>query len=427
MRLNNQLLNLWVRNLEVVVTVILLLNFLGVVAPSPIPKLMKALSYGIIFILVILHWKRLSWFATRDIPLLLLVGTALASVFWSADLGSTLSSGRGLLRIVLFGAYFSTRYSLKEQMKILTWVFGIGAILSLVAGLAVPGYSIQKGIFPYKNYMGYSMVIGAITFLLAALKERKPNWLAWGGFCLTVFLTVQANSAGSLVCLLVLLSLMPLYQLIKLQYRPKVIIFCLVCILAGNAAIIILGNLETILVDILGKNIEFNGRTPIWTLVIEKVLEQRLWLGYGLDAFWKSDAGSYVINNTWAGRESLLNQSFNFHSGHIPVFANLGFLGLSLSAISLGTVFIRVVILLLSTKKIEFFWCLQFLIFIFIGGFADDIVSILNASSSYCAIYVTICLSTAVEWRRIGVSQKRYVRTNPSKLARSNCSQSKLL
>ena len=418
MRLNNQLLNHWVRNLEVVVTVILLLNFLGVTAPSPIPKLMKVFSYGIIFILVILHWKRLSWFATRDIPLLLLVGTALASVFWSADLRLTLDWSRGLLRTFMFGAYLGTRYSTKELMKILVWVFGIGAILNLAVALAIPSYGIASradhggafvGIFPYKNYMGYSMVLGAITFLIAALQARKPNWLAWSGFCLTVFLTVRSNSSASLVCLLVLLLVMPLYQLIKLHYKPKVILLCLVCILAGSTAIIILGNLETILIDTLGENPGFSGRTPIWTLTIEKVLEERPWLGYGMNAFWKSDAGLYVISNTWASlsRENLLQQKFNFHSSYLPVYAGLGFLGFSLYAISLVTVFIRVVILLISTKKIEFFWCLQFLIFVLIAGFADDAASVLS-STSYSFIYVSICLSTAVECRRLRVSEKHY-------------------
>jgi O-antigen ligase len=421
-----------VEKLEVVVTVFWLLYFTGVRVPPPLPEsLVNALSYPFIAILVILHWKRLSWFATRDIPLLLLVGMALASLFWSVAPEFTLDFNRGLLRTFMFGAYLATRYSLKEQMKILTWVFGIGAILNLVVALAIPSYGVTDegafvGLFPYKNYMGYTMVLGAITFLLTAFQERKPNWLAWSGFCLTVALIVLARSSGSLVCLLVLLALMPLYWLIKLHYKTKVILLCLVCILAGSAAIIIFGNLETILVNILGKNIEFNGRTPLWTLIIEKVVEERPWLGYGMNAFWKSDAGLYVITNTWAkSRETFLSQSFNFHSGYMPVFSGLGFLGISLYAITLVTVFIRVVILLLSTKQKEFFWCLQFLIFIIVGGFADDIVSILN-TSSYCVIYVSICLLTAIEWRRIKVNQKRYVSTNLTKLDPSHSSESKI-
>lgn len=401
-----------VEKLEIGVTVFWLLYFMGVRFPSPISgTLVNALSYPFVAVLVLLHWRRLTWFATRDILLLLLIATSIASFFWSAAPGLTLDANRGLLRTFLFGAYLATRYSLKEQLKILTWVFGIGAILSLVSALAIPSYGISPvpghrgafiGIFPYKNYMGYSMVLGAITFLIAAIKERKPNWLAWSGFGLTVALTVLARSSASLVCLLVLLLLMPLYLLIKLHYKPKVILLCFVGILTGSAAIIILGNLEAILVNLLGESVEFSGRMPIWTLVIEKVIEERPWLGYGVNAFWKSDAGLYVILNTWASlsKETVVNQTFNFHNAYMVVYSGLGFLGLLLYVTNFVIVFIRVVILLLSTKKLEFFWLLQFLIFIPIAGYADDIVSILN-TSSYCVIYISTSLITIVECKKL--------------------------
>ncbi len=433
MRLNNQLLNLWVRNLEVVVTVIWLLYFMGVLAPSPIPKLMKVLSYPIIAILVILHWKHLSWVATRDIPLLLLVGAALASVFWSVDLGMTLDTCRGLLRTVLFGAYLTTRYSLKDQMKILTWVFGIGAILTVAVVLVIPSYGMAgridhpgalQGIFDHKNSLGYAMAIGAILFLLTAIKERRPNWLAWSGFGLTVVLTVLAYSSSALVSLLVLLSLMPLYKFVKQHYKLQVILLSMTCILAGSAAILIFGNLETIVGDILGENL--TGRTSIWDLIIEKTLE-RPWLGYGMNAFWTSDAGVYVILHTWASNDlAIEGQNFNAHSGYFAFLPQLGFLGISLYAISLVTVFVRVFILLLSTKKIEFFWFLQLLVFISVANVGDQMVSIFG-TTSYTSIYVSICLSTAIEWRRIGVNQKRYIKTNPNKLDRSQYSESKIL
>lgn len=403
-----------VDKLEMGITIFWLLYFMGVDFPPPVPaSLVNALSYPFIAILVILHWKRWSWVITRDILLLILVGFALASIFWSDAPKLTLDANRGLLRMIAFGAYLAARYSIKEQMKIFTWVFALGAILSLSVSLTIPSYGISSvvahkgafiGLFPYKNYMGYCMVLGAITFMLFASSNKgKQNWLVWSGFCLAVALIILSRSSASLVCLLVLLSLMPLYQLIKLHYKTKVVVFCLIFILTGSTAIIILGNVETILVDILGESVEFSGRTPIWTLVVEKVVEERPWLGYGMNAFWKSDAGSYVISNTWASlsRENVVQQTFNFHSGYLPILSSLGFIGFSLCLLNIVTVFIRVMILLISTKRNDFFWLFQLLMFILIAGFSDDIVSILN-STSYCVIYVSICLSTAIEYRRLG-------------------------
>ena len=424
MRLNNQLLNLWVRNLEVVITIIWLIYFLGLRLPSPLPKLFNALSYPIIAILIILNWKRLSWVATRDIPLLLIIGAAFASWFWSADPGATLNSCRGLLRTFLFGAYFTTRYSLKEQMKILAWVFGIAAVFTVIAVLAIPSYGFAgrsdhplalQAIFSHKNSLGYAMALGAILFLITAIKERKPNWLAWSGFGLTSILTIMSFSSSARVSLLLLLSLMPIYQLIKQHYKLKVILMSMGCILALGVALLIFVNFDQIIVNILGESLTFGKRTPIWNLIIEKTLE-RPWLGYGLNAFWVSDAGKDAMIYSWSQVDAAIaGEAFNAHSGYFAFLPQLGFLGISLYAISFVTVSIRVFNLLLSTKKIEYFWFLQFLVFLTVTNFADQFVSILG-STSYTSIYVSICLSTAIECKRLKVNHKRYARKNPSKL-----------
>jgi exopolysaccharide production protein ExoQ len=435
MRLNNQLLNLWVRNLEVPATIILLLYFFSTGFPPPVPKLMNILSYPVIAVLVSLHWKRISWVAIRDLPLLLLVGLAFASALWSADLEMTINGCRGLLRTLLLGAYFATRYSLKEQMKILTWVLGIAAILTVMTVIIIPSYGMAgrsdhpgalQGIFNHKNSLGYAMTLGAVLFLLTAIQERKPNWLAWSGFALTIVLTLLAYSSSALMSLLLLLSLIPVYQLIKQHYKLQVVLLSLTCILAIGAAVFILGNSETIIVDILGEKANFSGRTPIWDLILEKTLE-RPWLGYGINAFWSSDAGVDVILNTWAPNEYAINgEGFNAHSGYFAFLPQLGFLGIFIYAVGFVTVFIRVFILLLSTKKIEFFWFFQLLVFLTVTNFADQMVSILG-STSYTSIYVSICLSTAVEWRRIQANHKRYARSNIGKPNRSYLSESKIL
>ncbi|MEM7591332.1 MAG: O-antigen ligase family protein [Cyanobacteria bacterium P01_A01_bin.83] len=423
MKLNKQLFNLLVSKLEVVVTVIWLLYFLNTRFPSPIPKLMNILSYPIIVILVSLHWKRLSWVATRDIPLLLVIGTACASVFWTVGLGHTLNAGRGLLRTFLFGVYFTTRYSLKEQMKILAWVFSIAIILTIAFVLILPSHGIDgakhagawTGIFPHKNSLGFAMALGASFFFITAIKERKPNWLAWGGFVLAVVMIILARSSGALVTLLSLLSLMPIYKLAKQHYKLKAILVCFGCILVISTTILILSNMDTILVDILGEGRDFNGRTPIWDLIVDKTLEQPL-LGYGLNAFWISDAGISVILQTWASKDFVLQgEGFNAHSGYFAFLPQLGFLGMSLYAISFVSVFIRVLILLVSTKKIEFFWLFQLLVFIAVANVGDQMVSIMG-STSYTSIYVSACLSSVIEWKRIRVSQKKYSQTNGGKL-----------
>lgn len=398
--INNPIL----RNLEILVTVIWLLYFLDIKIPPSLSLLFNALSYPIIAVLVALNWKRIAYIATRNLPLLIFLGTAIFSFLWSTNLSKTFDGSRGLLRTFLFGAYFVTSYNLQEQMRILVKVFGLVAILStllclvfLQYGFATDGWS---GIFSYKNYLGRAMVLGAILFLITALNNLKGSWLTWILFGLAISLTLLSDSSTSLLLLLIMLPQMLFYWIIQQKYKLRSIFLSFVCILIFGVIVFIVANQETILVDILGEGLTFNGRTPIWTLVIEKVFHEKPILGYGYQAFWSSDAGSYVIMHTWASNGAPpIPTTFNAHNAYLEIFANLGFLGLFLYGLVLLDIFPKIIILLFSTKKIEFFWLLQFLIFICFASLADVGIGLGN-TSTYGMLSISAFLSISLEYER---------------------------
>ncbi|MEL6495363.1 MAG: O-antigen ligase family protein, partial [Cyanobacteria bacterium J06623_7] len=160
---------------------------------------------------------------------------------------------------------------------------------------------------------------------------------------------------------------------------------------------------ETILVDILGEGTTFNGRTPIWTLVIDTVSHNRPWLGYGYGGFWTSDAGAHVIVNTWAS-DSGIRDNFNAHSVYIEMFAYLGWIGTILYALVFINVGIKGMVLLLARKKLEYFWLFQFLMFITWASLADVGLGI-SATNAYGILSIAACLSVSLEYQRLQKKQ----------------------
>ena len=396
-----------VEKLEIVATVVWLLYFLDVNIPSPsLATLVNALSYPFVALLVALHWREVAYVATRNLSLLLFLALALLSVIWSADMTSTIEISRGLLRTFLFGAYFAARYSLKEQMKILAWVLGIAAILSLLVCLGVPSYGVRddgwQGIFPYKNYMGRAMVLGGVLLATLALKNWR-NWLYWAGFALMFFLAIVSQSSTSVLLLLLLLVQIPFYGLIQQRYRLRVILLSLLCIVLGTVFMVIVAQQETILVDILGEGTSFNGRTPIWTLVIEAVSGNRPWLGYGYGGFWTSDAGAHVIYNTWA-LDAGITENFNAHSVYVEMFAYFGWIGIILYALVFIDVAIRGIVLLFSRRRLEYFWLFQFLMFVTWASLADVGLGI-SATNAYGILSIAAYLSISLEYQRLQKQQ----------------------
>lgn len=404
----------WINKIEVAIVVMWLLYFMNVSLRDPLPDRINALSYPIIAVLFALHWKRILWVMTRDLPLLLLIATILASALWSDNPDRTLDAFKAVVRMFIFGAYLTACYSIKEQMKILAWVVGIAATLSATVAFVIPSYGVSsfhggawEGIFAHKGMLGDVMSFGAILYLILAIKDGKFNWLAWVGFGGLIAINVLTDSASSLLSFIIMLSLMPLYQLVKQPYKLKAILIAMGCIFASGIAIFILSNSETILVDFLNQNTD--GRLSIWTLMVEKIIaEERFWLGYGFNAFWSSDAGSFVAFNAW--KDSSVGVEFNAHSSYMEIFASLGIFGIAVYALSLMTTLLRTVMLLVRTKKSEFFWLIQFLVLAHIAGISN-VGKIVSGASSYWAIYIAICLSTAVEYRRLRHSQRKPLNT----------------
>lgn len=404
-----------VKKLEIGAIIIWLVYFQSVKVPPPFTSsLFNSLSYPLAAALLALHWKRIFYVATRDIILLLLLGVAFASVFWSVNLSATIEANRGLLRTFLLGAYLAACFDLKAQMKILAWVFGISLVLSLVCALAIPSYGIGEngweGIFLYKNYLGRAMSMAAILFLIFAFNRQKANWLAWLGFSLAIILCLLSHSSSTILFLLVSLSVMPLYLiLVKQHYRWRIVFLSLVSALVGFILVLIIANQELILVDILGEGLTFNGRTPIWTLVIEKTLSERPWLGYGYNGFWTSDAGIFVIQNTWASNKDLVLgvDSFNTHNSFLELFTFFGFIGLLIYIMVLFNTIRKIVILLFSTKRIEFLWTFQFILLTIMACLAD-VGSKFISSSTYGIVGISTCLSIALEYQSIKKKSTQY-------------------
>ncbi|MDJ0616377.1 MAG: O-antigen ligase family protein [Calothrix sp. MO_192.B10] len=392
------------RRLEPAITVLLLLAFLGISLPPSMSQLLKAASYGILGILVIGSWKRFIYVSTRDILLLLLLGASLTSILWSAAPDYTLNEVKALVRSTVFGAYLATRYSFKEQIRLWAWVFGLTIFLSLIVGIGpidVP----WRGIFAYKNHLAKTVTFAAILFLTTALKRGKQNWFAWFGFGIAAVLIFLSQSKSAYLIFGVLVCMFPLYKVVMQHYKVRVVLLSISLLLGGSAIVLLLGNLETILVDILGKSLTFSGRTDIWDLMFDKIRE-RPWFGYGYAGFWTSDEAFYVLDNSWAltgAGGANAGVRFNAHNSFLEVLLQLGWVGLSLYIVNFFLLFIRSIRLFNSTLKIDekiaIFWMFQSLVAIFLFSWSDS-GGILGAGSMW-SFYVAISLSTLVQQHRI--------------------------
>jgi exopolysaccharide production protein ExoQ len=394
--------------LEFGIIVVLLLFSEGLVFSDFVRAITSYASYGFLFFVISIRWKRFAYVFTRDPLLALFILLAVFSFFWSANPSATLLELKLSIRSTLFGIYLATRYAPREQIRLLYWTYGIAIVLSLMMVVLFPSVGTKVfegkvsmiGIYTHKQTLGSHMSVAASVFLISVFDRHFNRWIALAGLIATFILLLGSLSKTALISFLLLLSLMPLYKIAK-QGKYRVFLFFMAFSILSVTAVLVLMNLETIVVGYLGKNLEFNGRLPVWKLAIEQGLYQP-WLGYGFNGFWTSDACKHILYSTWANSDPGFKSgevTFHAHDSFVDVFLQLGSIGLFMFVTSLLLCLKRVINLILRTRVPEYFWMILFLGCFFIFNFIEG--AIVFGQNMMWIIYIYIAFTSALEFDRM--------------------------
>ncbi|MGB3652387.1 MAG: O-antigen ligase family protein [Rivularia sp. (in: cyanobacteria)] len=401
-----------IERLEKLATLVLILIAVGAFAIKPaheisgnplggafVDKILNGLSYLILFALIANYWKGFLYVSSKGIFQLLLLIIILFSVLWSADMGSSLTYIRGLIRVYLLAVYLAMRYTFKEQIRFMAFALGTTAVLSIIFPL-IPSFGgihttpelagMWSGIFGHKNELGYMMAWSAGVFLHLALSEPKYRLLRLGLFGLSICLIILSRSTTSLTIVITMICLLPLYKLSNNNnYKMQIIAISFVLMSLVSGLILILGNAETI-VGTSGKDLTLNGRTDLWEPVLNQILQRPLF-GYGYAAFWTSPFASNIrLTYEWAS---------NSHNGFLEIMLDLGICGFLIFAIGFIRFFTMALYrIVLVAKKPEDYLPMQMLLIIIIVNISE--ARLLTPSWNWF-MYLTTSLTLTMEYHRM--------------------------
>ncbi|BAZ53543.1 hypothetical protein NIES4103_62220 [Nostoc sp. NIES-4103] len=416
-----------IKNLEVVTVILLLVMSepITILSSSIIQNIISTIYYLFLIIIILGQRKKYFYVATRDIYLLILVGLAVGSCFWSANLSSTVYKSRFLLRTSLLAVYLAMQYTVGEQMRLLSWATGIRVILSWITCSLLPSYCIGAdssgnvlwtGIAGHKQIFGRQMAFTASLFLISFFAKVNNKFINVLFLILSLSLLLISRSKTGLVVFvfaLFLLSLKKFFQQKDQKYKP--FIFFILLVIFSIVTTYVAINFEFIVVDLLGKDVELNGRLPLWNAAITKGLEQP-WLGYGYRGFWNSDVSDYVYDNSWStnkDEETRMKGAFHAHNGLIDLFLELGLIGVGTFMINSFFLIIRIINLLPYFQATEHFWMFIFMGIFFISNISEAHI-ILSGESMLWIVYVSTALSSALQERKM--KSELYFKASPESL-----------
>lgn len=366
---------------------------------SSLSRLLFVLIYLVTFFLLTLRWKKVLYLLSKDRWLSLLVGIAVVSVLWSSEPTTTINRAVALIGTTLFGVYLASRYTMKEQLEMLGWAFGVAILLSFLFIVALPKYGIMggvhagtwRGIYVHKNVLGKVMVPSAVVFLLLAIRGKKNNLLLWGGFGFAVILLLFTTSKTALVSLIIMLLSLYLYRMLRWRYDLLIPAIFAMTTFGGSVLIWLLDNADALL-GTIGKDATLTGRTKLWPFVLD-MIDKQPWLGYGYGSFWNGLNGQSAY--VW---RAVLWPAPNAHNGLLDLWLALGILGVLIYLIGFSFSLLRAIAWLRVSKTSENLWPLLFLTYTVLANITETSVMIQN--NIFWVLYTSVALSVLIPLER---------------------------
>ncbi len=362
------------------------------------------LNYLVVFSLLFLRWRKVLYFIYHNLLFLGFMAIVPLSFAWSAAPDKTLTGSIGMIGTTLFGLYIASRYTLKEQLKLVAWAFGIVIVLSLLFIVALPQYGIMggvhagapRGVFTHKNGLGKFMVLSLMAFLLLVTSPGSKKLFPWLGIVTSVGLIVASASAGALLNGVMLTAIVLLSsQVFKLKL-PLFISVLLLAILLALSVTVWFSEIATPVLELFERDLTLTGRTDIWPAVIQKI-QERPWLGYGFSGFWhgiRGESADVIRTLRWGVPDS--------HNGFLDLALQLGLVGSAIFLLIIWVALLKSVALVKTRFCSEYLWPIILLSYAFLVNFSES--TLLSQNSFFWILLSSAVISVSVEFKNL-VSQ----------------------
>jgi exopolysaccharide production protein ExoQ len=361
-----------------------------------LPQTIFFINYLISLFLLIIRWRKATYTLSKDSTIWLLMLIALISVLWSFNPQLTRPRSIALAGTSLFGLYVASRFSIREQIKLLGWSCGIIVGMSFLLAIIIPYYGTMasgihagawRGIYVHKNVLGKIMGLSGIVFVLLSMDTKQKRWYPLVGLGLSFCLLFLSKSSSAMINFLTTIGTIPLYNTLRWRYHFMVPTIIATVILGGGLSLWLNEN-SAILLGSIGKDPTLTGRTEMWPFIMEMIWKQP-WLGYGYSAFWNDwdSPGAYVW---YAARWTPPNS----HNGFLDLWLDFGLVGLIIFLLGFLQTSLRGLKYIRVDKYWASFWGLLYLTYLMLGNLTES--SLVARNDIFWLLYITISFSLAI-------------------------------
>jgi exopolysaccharide production protein ExoQ len=288
---------------------------------------------ALIFMLQFVIYREMTFpIGMRSVLILLVPVLGALSWGWSPAPMEALRSG---MMMILHFLIMVTIASRLNRMQIVRAVFFAGIV---AIGFAAPLINTFETGGPYgsKNIFAIRMFICVLAALAVAFEAKEHTLLRLVAVPVAVVAALfmfVANSATALVFSVAGVALMTMLWMFwqpvaRVQHlRTALVLILLVAVSVGLIVFLAIPNNNVVdnFLAALGKDSTLTNRTLIWEAGI-RAADERPWLGYGFEGFWRSEVGAAQTLNELDHKD--FGTKLSFHNAYIETRVALGYVGL---------------------------------------------------------------------------------------------------
>jgi O-antigen ligase len=356
---------------------------------DPVMQMVWMAVYGITLVLLARRAGEIVRGLGRERWLFLLCALAALSVLWSVAPGMTFRRTAALLGTTGFGLYLASRYTVSELLRLVGWVLGGAAVLSMAAVAFAPAYGISddgawRGIFVHKNALGRAMALATVALLFQLRQRGLLNRLVTvSTLALAIVTLFGSHSVAGVLTAVVVAVLVPIWGLFRLR-SVLAIAATLFALIALTIAAVWVALSPELAMATVGKDTSLTGRAGLWTLAIEAI-SHRPWLGHGYSAFWLGwDGESAPIWSVLTWRPP------HAHNGVLDLALELGLVGVVLFAGGFLSVAWRAAGVVRRTTTAYGVWPITYVVFMLVSNLVESTMLVRN--SIFWVFYIVTCM-----------------------------------
>jgi exopolysaccharide production protein ExoQ len=354
-------------------------------------KLILAVGYlSVVSILVPFHRETL-YVLRRNWSLVALILLALVSCFWAAMPAFVLRRSVAVLGTTLVGVALAIRLSQQDQLRLMSWLFRIIAVLSLACIVFLPSYGISdvvdtqgawQGIFSHKNGLGSFMALSFLVEWQLPADTRLARVGRVFALLLSAVLLLFSRSLTPALALAGTLLFAQIYKLATQRLRIPLYALALAGLLTAASGVTALVAQNQRIVSFLGRSSDLTGRTSIWSLAIPFTFERPI-QGYGYSGFW---AGASPES---AAIERVMGTTIQYsHNGYLEILLDLGAVGFFLTLVFLGTGIRRAIYRSKLGHSSVDLWPFSFMVYFLLHNFGECTILYQDLEWAICVAIV---------------------------------------